>query len=463
MTQQTTTTTTQLYPLSRRDIMKATAFAVGAATVGGVGTTLFPTARAAEIETCGGDVDIVVALDYSGSIANAGTWPDIESGVDSFLGVVPDDVQLGLVTFGDAPAAFQYGANNLLDFATAANVTAIRSGVPASTPPGENATHMPGALRYADAILETEGRDGTEIVVLITDGGPNYQNGIVGDGAAPPADDTMFPYGTFEFTGGTTGGENGIAGEAGELAETTAIADAIKAGGRRVIAVGIGQNVAGFDDYLRDEIASSPDDFVAVEDPATLGEDLEAIISEVCEPECAECVLTDEVKYEYVVVEEDDEVVFDGFVLDGEYDGGITYVSDTDKEGSTYDPMSATFNLGGLCDAWALVKAGQEFAVQQVTADGDGNVTVDYVSPYAISFVAFYCDEGSAIAARDAFPSRGRGGGSGGSNRGGGSDATVSTSTSAGSESGGNRGRGHAYGRGKATGTGNGLARGKSR
>lgn len=405
----------KLYPLTRRDMMRTAAFVAGAATVGGAATTMFPTVRAEEhtvIETCGGEVDIVIALDYSGSIANAGTWPDIQSGVESFLGVVPEDVQLGLVTFGDAPAAFEYGTNNLLDFATASNVTAIQGGVPASTPPGENATHMPGALAFSDAILEQEGRDGKEIVVLITDGGPNYQNGIVGDGAAPPADDTtVFPYGNFSFTGGTTGGENGIAGEAGELAETTATADDIKAAGRRIIAVGIGQNVAGFDDYLQDEIASTPDDFVAVEDPATLGEDLQTLISEVCEETCDPCELDGMVKYEYEVEYEDDEVVFDGFVLDGEYDGGITYVSDEDKDGSMYDPMSATFNLGGLCDVWAVVKAGQEFAVTQVAANNDGNVTVDYVAPYAISFVAFFCTQEAADEYAENFPSRGRGGG----------------------------------------------------
>jgi hypothetical protein len=455
MTTNQPTETSQLYPLSRRDVMRTAAILGGAAAVGGIGTTLFPTVRAAEhtaIETCGGDVDIVVALDYSGSIRTAGTWPDIESGVDSFLGVVPEDVQLGLVTFGDAPSAFEYGTNNLLDLATAANVTAIKGGVPATIPPGENATHMPGALAFADAILEQEGRDGKEIIVLITDGGPNYQNGIVGDGATPPADDTAFPYGDFEFTGGTTGGENGIAGEPGEETETTATADDIKNAGRRIIAVGIGQNVAGFDDYLRDDIASSPDDFVAVTDASNLGSELETLISEVCEPECVECTLDESVKYEYVV-EYDDEgtVTFDGFVLDGDYDGGISYVSDVDKDGSMYDPMSATFDLGGLCDAWAVVKAGQEFAVTQVTADDDGSVTVGYVDPYAISFVAFFCTEADAQAFAESFPSRGRGGGRPSD------DSATSTVTG---DSGG-RGQGHAHGRGKATGKGNGLARGR--
>ncbi|WP_254822195.1 vWA domain-containing protein [Haloglomus halophilum] len=447
----TNTETTQLYPLSRRDVMRTAAILGGAAAVGGVGTTLFPTVRAAEptvIQTCGGDVDIVVALDYSGSIYNTGSWPDIESGVDSFLGVVPDDVQLGLVTFGDAPDAFEYSANNLLDFATATNVAAFKAGIPPAMTSNENATHMPGALAFSNAILANEGRAGKEIILLITDGSPNYQNGVVGDGAAPPADDTSFPYGTFPFTGGTASEDGTI--QQTEKDETATLATTIKNGGRRIITVGVGTSVD--DDYLMNSIASTPDDYVAVEDPANLGTELETLISEVCEPECAPCALDESVRYEYVV-EYDDEgtVTFDGFVLDGDYDGGISYVSDVDKDGSMYDPMSATFDLGGLCDAWAVVKAGQEFAVTQVTADDDGSVTVGYVDPYAISFVAFFCTEADAQAFAESFPSRGRGGGRPSD------DSATSTVTG---DSGG-RGQGHAHGRGKATGKGNGLARGR--
>jgi len=444
------TETTQLYPLSRRDVMRTAAILGGAAAVGGVGTTLFPTVRAAEhtvIQTCGGDVDIVVALDYSGSIYNTGSWPDIESGVDSFLGVVPDDVQLGLVTFGDAPDAFEYNANNLLDFATATNVAAFKAGIPPAMTSNENATHMPGALAFSNAILANEGRAGKEIILLITDGSPNYQNGVVGDGAAPPADDTLFPYGTFPFTGGTASEDGTI--QQTEKDETAALATTIKNSGRRIITVGVGTGVD--DDYLMNSIASTPDDYVAVENPSNLGSELEVLISDVCE-ECDECTLDESVKYEYVVEYDDaGDVTFDGFVLDGDYDGGISYVSDVDKDGSMYDPMSATFDLGTLCSAWAVVKAGQEFAVTEVTADADGDVTVDYVEPYAISFVAFFCTEEAARAFAESFPSGGRGGGrpSG--------DSATSTLTS---DSDG-RGRGHAHGRGKATGRGNGLARGR--
>ncbi|GAB6862095.1 vWA domain-containing protein [Haloplanus litoreus] len=419
MTQRTQTRPIRTYPLSRRDVLRATS-AAGALAVGGSGLRAVTGVATADehvnvIETCGGDVDIVVALDYSGSIRSAGTWGDIESGVDSFLGVVPDDVQLGLVTFGDAPAAFEYGPTNLLDFATTSNVAALEAGVPTSSPPSENATHMPGALAFADAILDAEGRDGTEIVVLVTDGGPNYENGVVGDGSTPPADDTTFPYGTFEFTGGTSGGENGVAGEPGELSETTAIATGIKNAGRRIIAVGIGRNVAGFDDYLQDSIASAPDDFVAVEDASNLGTELEALISEVCEETCTEC--PDDagmlVKYEFDCVETDDDgdcVRWD-FVPEGDTDPNIVYTEGAyeNADGETNEPTSVTFDTE-YCDLYAFVKSGQELAVQSFT-DVDGAVTVDTANDekYAISFVAFYCTEAAAQAALDAFPSGGAG------------------------------------------------------
>lgn len=401
-------------PISRRSVLRATG-AAGALAVGGSGLPLFTGIAAADehlIETCGGEVDVVVALDYSGSIRSAGTWGDIQSGVDSFLGVVPADVQLGLVTFGDAPAAFEYGTGNLLDFATAGNVSAVQAGVPASTPPGENATHMPGALDFSNAILEQEGRGGKEIVVLITDGGPNYENGVVGDGAAPPADDTTFPYGTFEYTGGSTGGENGIAGEPGELTETTATATAIKNAGRRVIAVGVGENVAGFDGYLRDEIASSTDDFVAVQDASNLGSELEALISEVCE-ECVDCSVDGQLaKYEFACVETDPDtgecIAYD-FVPEGDADDNVAYTAGSfeSKEDEAFEPMTASFDTE-YCELYALVKSGRELEVQSFEGI-DGSVTVETANDgkFAISFVAFYCTEAAALEALESFPSRG--------------------------------------------------------
>ena len=416
MTQDRNTEPSRTASISRRNILRTTGVA-GALAFGGSGLPFLTGVAAADehlIQTCNGAVDVVIALDYSGSIEGAGTWGDIQSGVDSFLGVVPDDVQLGLVTFGDAPDAFEYGAGDFLDFATASNVSALRAGVPASPPPGENATHMPGALDFSNAILEQEGRGGREIIVLITDGGPNYENGVVGDGMSPPGDDTSFPYGTFEYTGGSTG-ENGEAGEPGEKTETAATATAVKDAGRRIIAVGVGENVAAFDDYLQTEIASDTDDFVPVEDASNLGAELESLISEVCE-ECVDCAVDGQLaKYEFACVETDpdtgDCLAYD-FVPAGDTDDNVAYApgSFTSKEGEAFEPMSVSFDTE-YCSLYALVKSGRELEVQSFNGN-DGTISVGTANDgkFAISFVAFYCTEEAAVEALEAFPSRrGRG------------------------------------------------------
>jgi hypothetical protein len=123
-----------------------------------------------------------------------------------------------------------------------------------------------------------------------------------------------------------------------------------------------------------------------------------------CE-ECADDGLL--AKYEHVY-DDSGEPAVDGFVLDGEGHDGIAYESYVSKEGEDGEPTAATFSTE-YCEVYALVKAGQEFSVQELTADGDGSVTADYVAPHAISFVAFYCTEAAAEAAREAFPSNGRG------------------------------------------------------
>jgi len=410
-----TTNTNSTYPLTRRSVLKGAA-AAGAVSAFGVTSTGFVGLAAADehtvINTCN-DLDIVLALDYSGSINGAGTWPDIESGTDSFFEVVPDDVQLGMVLFGDAPDARPYVANDYLRLATSANIDLLQAEIPASSPPQENGTHMPGALEFANAILDEEGRDGNEVIILVTDGGPNYQNGVVGDGAFPPEDDTTFPYGSFDFTGGSAGGDGNITQS--ELDETEGVATDIKNGGVRIIAVGIGQNVAGYDGYLENEIASSPDDFVAVEDAENLGAELQQLLTEICD-ECVPCE-SDELlaKYEFACVERDPEtgdcLAYD-FVLEKGDDSLVSYEEGRfeSKEGEAFEPISATFGTKyEYCTLYAVVKAGRGLDVQALDAEG-GEVTATYIDPYAISFVEFYCTEEAAQAAADSFPSNGGGG-----------------------------------------------------
>jgi hypothetical protein len=153
---------------------------------------------------------------------------------------------------------------------------------------------------------------------------------------------------------------------------------------------------------------------------------------------CEDCTADGQLaKYEYVFSDDGD--IVDSFVLDGAGVDAISYAGDYEsKNGEMGEPMSVTFDTE-YCEVYALVKAGQEFSVQHLVAE-DGSVTAEYVAPYAISFVAFYCTEDAAQAAADAFPSNGAGGGR---------PDDAGRPDSAGPASSGNRGRGRGRGRGR--------------
>lgn len=134
------------------------------------------------------------------------------------------------------------------------------------------------------------------------------------------------------------------------------------------------------------------------------------------EETCVECTSDDLLaKYEFQCVEwdEDEECIGWDFVLEGTGDEGILYTEGSfeSKDGEDFEPMSVTFDTD-YCDLYVLVKSGQEFEVQAFE-EIDESLTVDTANDekYAISFVAFYCTEEAAIAASDAFPSKGKGGG----------------------------------------------------
>jgi hypothetical protein len=130
------------------------------------------------------------------------------------------------------------------------------------------------------------------------------------------------------------------------------------------------------------------------------------IIDETCDECTSEELLA---KYEFACVEEvDGECVDYDFVFEKGDDTLVTYEpgSFMSKDDEAFEPVSATFGTD-YCTVYAVVKAGQEIEVQELVAD-DGEVTAEYVAPYAISFVAFYCTEAAAQDAADAFPAKGK-------------------------------------------------------
>jgi predicted ribosomally synthesized peptide with SipW-like signal peptide len=210
-----------------------------------------------------GSADVVMAVDRSGSISD--DWDDIklalENAIEDFNG--PDNV--GIVFFGSSPQAVDWSNGNdeyLIDVST--NRQTIADQLPDDPPPTENGTHMAGGLDFANWILDNQGTSDTQAIILFTDGDPNYQNGTVGDGSAPPDNDTDFPA-TFTYSGGTSSWPNSNPTQS-EADETEAVADAAKADGTMIVTVGLLED----DTYLRDQIATSPSTHFATENPEEL-------------------------------------------------------------------------------------------------------------------------------------------------------------------------------------------------
>jgi hypothetical protein len=177
-----------------------------------------------------------------------------------------------------------------------------------------------------------------------------------------------------------------------------------------------------FDSYLRDNVVSDPETDLVRTTSDQVGETLVGLLSRICEPTCEDCETDGRLaKYEFDCVDTDEEgdcVAYD-FVLEGGDGSLVSYEpgSFESKDGESFEPVSATFGTE-YCTLYAVVKAGREIEVQEVTA-GNGSVTVAYVAPYAISFVEFYCTEAEAQAAADAFPGGKGGRGKGGRGKGG--------------------------------------------
>ncbi|MDZ7687930.1 MAG: twin-arginine translocation signal domain-containing protein [Halobacteriales archaeon] len=120
---------------------------------------------------------------------------------------------------------------------------------------------------------------------------------------------------------------------------------------------------------------------------------------------CVECTTEGLLaKYEFSCVEEvEGECVEYDFVFEKGDASAVTYDAGSyeSKPGEAFEPVSATFGTD-VCGVYAVVKAGPELEVQELITR-DGQVTVEYIEPYAISYVEFYCDEEEAEEAADKF------------------------------------------------------------
>lgn len=217
--------------------------------------------------------DVMVAVDTSqshsqrdvDSLASAAT--ELAAELDA-----AGDVRVGGLTFGDGEVS---------------NVTGLADGPVAF---GDLATGgnspLPAALEISGAELTARGRPGADtLVVVLTDGGPNYREG---------------PYAAGGHTVGT-GYEAGSDGESDdrdesvvseELCETARVAEDVREE-HAIVAVGIddrrpplgnrsprdctGDRFGSLSQYLRDEVAGDPAAYVRADRPQAVGDVLAAI------------------------------------------------------------------------------------------------------------------------------------------------------------------------------------------
>jgi predicted ribosomally synthesized peptide with SipW-like signal peptide len=228
-----------------------------------------------------GELDIMMALDTSGSISST-EMDEFEAGINAFVDALPTDgsVQVGSLDFG----------GNSLD-----NLVALTD--PASYSPilptsGSGNTPLPAALDVADQYLDANARpDAQKVVMVFTDGGPNYENTSysVGSFAAPRASEPGYSddQSDSDYEGGT--GNNKV--DKSEQDETANVAAAVRASGSRIVVVNVGDNPNAdlgtdpgnegrdLNNYLSGEIASSGFYFEAdVDDLTTVAASLVAAI-----------------------------------------------------------------------------------------------------------------------------------------------------------------------------------------
>ena len=208
-----------------------------------------------------GEVDIMLAIDTSGSITGD-EQTDLEDGIAAFVDALPTGgpARVGAIGFGGGSVT---GLSGLVDPGSFSLPSISYGG---NTP-------LPAGLDIADQVLDDQGRaDALPVVVVISDGGPNYEGdttetyeaSVGGVDYTAPRTDPGFS--ADDNTAGYDSGTTNSSVDAAEQDETAAVADLIKAGadGSRIAVLNVGDNPnADLGDgtdlsvYLEDEIASA--------------------------------------------------------------------------------------------------------------------------------------------------------------------------------------------------------------
>jgi predicted ribosomally synthesized peptide with SipW-like signal peptide len=279
-----------------------------------------------QVDVIDGELDIMLALDASGSIEGTvgteGTEADnLVDGVDAFVDALPDtsSVQLGQVVFGEDSDVSRFAGldsvgNYALDYP--------------NDPEGN--TPLPPALDIADQELDANGRpDAQKIVIVFTDGAPNYENGTYTTGGytAPRANDWSLDDADLAYDGAATGESET------EQEETALVAEKVRNGNNdptRVVAVNVGdppdRSPTGDTDADGDDYPKDLDGFL-MEDVATSGFYFEVGLNDLT-------VVADDL---VALVAVGDEVFFQGTLREA-----LGVLDDNDGRGVPLDGDTAT-------------------------------------------------------------------------------------------------------------------------
>lgn len=411
--------------MNRRDVIRSAAIA---GAVGAIGVPAFSGSAFAQesgIPLCG-KLDVFCAIDTSGSLSSSEA-DNLEAGINAFIDRLPTDgsVTVGTVEFGDN------GVRNKNDLQAPGGFTVSIGSTGGNTP-------MPAAMDVADQALYSDAGarpDADKLVIVFTDGGPNYTNQQYGVGGlnAPRDDSTDWSAesgdspAAYDNEGTAPTGNDGRQVTVGEMDETALVAASIKSGAigggaTQIATVYVGdtgedQQAMGTDavtkytdlpTYLANNVATSGDFAIDVEisNVEGLADQLITVLAEACEPECPDCPADFVYKFEWTEDEAAEGECAGEFVIYDAHDnvvapGDLPEVSlvsvGCDGDG---EPQEACFETS-LCEIAYEVKAGRGTETDTVTPDEDGVFCVEGITTtkgkrgkevtHAISYVEFTC------------------------------------------------------------------------
>jgi hypothetical protein len=196
-----------------------------------------------QVESELGKLDMMLAVDTSGSIRGA-ERQQIRDGVNQFIEELPSDgtVKVGSLTFGAGGLANLQGLMNPEDISVA-------------LPDFGGNTPLPAGIDIADQALQADPNarpDAMDVVVVFSDGGPNYANTAYSAGGYTAPRDTTADWSAVAGDGVYDNADTASATVSKpEMDETALVAGSVRGRGSRIATVFVGEE--GSQDAMTDD------------------------------------------------------------------------------------------------------------------------------------------------------------------------------------------------------------------